>query len=142
MTPQGVGIFARGFALPMVPQRVLLVDDQPAALHFLRSGLLHAWPSCQVDLAGNATQAEPLIRRHRYDAMITDYHLGDGTGLDLARLARRRLPLATIVLTSASPYALADAEIEARECCIGLLPKPIEFSRLLQSLQVDPVVVP
>lgn len=126
----------------MVPQRVLLIDDQPAALHILRTGLLHTWPSCQVDVACSAAQAEPLISSNHYDAVITDYHLGDGTGLQLAQAARNRLPGATIVLTSASHYALAAAEMEARRSGIGLLPKPFGLGSLIQTLDTTEVALP
>ncbi len=126
----------------MAPQRVLLVDDQPTALDILRSGLLHAWPACRVDVAGNAAQARPLIAHNRYDAIITDYFLGDGTGLQLAQMARTRLPEAAIVLVSASHYALAGAEADARDAGIDLLPKPLDLGRLVRAVDSGLKVMP
>jgi len=135
VTPQGADIFARGFAASMAPQRVLLVDDQPATLRMLRSGLERAWPTCRIDTAGTSSQAQPLITVNHYDAVVTDYFLSDGTGLHLAQLARRYQPAASIILTSASLYALADAQADARRAGIGLLSKPLDLGQLVRALE-------
>ncbi|MGI6206903.1 MAG: response regulator [Anaerolineae bacterium] len=122
----------------MAPQRVLLVDDQPSILHFLRCGLEEHWPACLVDVASSAEQAQPLLATRTYDAIVTDYHLGDGDGVELARLARQYLPEVSIVLVSASRSALAQAEAEALQAGVGsLLCKPFNLQQLLSALETS-----
>lgn len=120
----------------MAPQRILLVDDQPSILHFLRCGLEEHWPACLVDVAGSAEQAQPLLASQTYDAIVTDYHLGDGDGVQLARLAKQYLPRVSIVLVSASRHTLAAAEADARRAGVGLLlAKPFDLSQLVRALE-------
>lgn len=121
----------------MTPSRVLVVDDQPSALYLLQRSLAQAWSTCRVDVALSAGQARPLIRAHHYDAVVTDFYLGDGCGLDLARLARDLHPSALVILTSASQEALDDAAGWAVQEEIDLRKKPIDLADLIARIDPD-----
>lgn len=66
--------------------RVLLVDHHPPSSLILTRALLDAgW---QVDTAARLGEARDRVRRSRYQAVLTDLHLPDGPGRDLAACLR------------------------------------------------------
>ena len=123
----------------MTPTRLLVIDDQPSLLHFLRCSMEERWPGCVVDTAESADQARALIGRRRYDAILTDYDLRDGTGLQLAALARKRLPSVPVLLMTASPSPLLEARLGPRHTSVhSLLLKPFDLSRLFEVIESVP----
>jgi PAS domain S-box-containing protein len=71
-----------------VRYRVLLVEDDVIdQLAFKRA--VRDWGSpYEYDVAGSVAEARDLLDKNRYDAVITDYALGDGTAFDVMELAR------------------------------------------------------
>jgi len=68
--------------------RVLLVEDDAIdQLAFKRSVREQGSPY-EYEVAGSVAEARDLLSRNRYDAVITDYALGDGTAFDVIELAR------------------------------------------------------
>jgi PAS domain S-box-containing protein len=84
---------------PATPHSVLLVeDDRVDQMAFSRSlreqGLLY-----KVEIAGSLEEAKSRIEQGRYDVIISDFYLGDGTAVDiLALAAKKNIPV--IVVTS------------------------------------------
>jgi DNA-binding response OmpR family regulator len=120
----------------MAPRHVLLIDDQPSLLHFLRHSIEDHWPGCVVDTADSTNDARALLRAGRYDVILTDYNLHDGTGLQLAAMARRRLPAVPILLMTASPTPTLEAKVGVRHGSIrSLLRKPFDLEQLYDALE-------
>ncbi len=73
---------------------VLVVENEPAIVDGMRL-LLERW-GCTVAVAQSVTEAEELasVSLIQPDAIVADYHLGDGDGLDAVRQVRERLGLA------------------------------------------------
>jgi DNA-binding NarL/FixJ family response regulator len=67
-----------------LPLRLLLVDDDPAAMAETR-GLLAFLPEAQLLEAGSLAAARRLLQRHPVDLAIVDLGLPDGSGLELIR---------------------------------------------------------
>ncbi|MBN2056982.1 PAS domain S-box protein [bacterium] len=65
------------------PLSLLLIEDdridQMAFERFVRSG---DFP-CEYTIAGSITQAKTLLAKHRFDVVISDYNLADGTAFDI-----------------------------------------------------------
>ncbi|MGI4942014.1 MAG: response regulator [Janthinobacterium lividum] len=81
------------------PLRVLIVDDEPAILRFLRAGL--AAQGFVVSEAGAGGPALDVIRRHGTDLVVLDLGLPDMDGLDVIRQVRDEgLAVPIIVLSS------------------------------------------
>lgn len=106
--------------------RLLVVDDEPDLrtlyeLSLVREG--HA-----VDTAGTVQEAWTMLEQARYDVLITDLRLPDGTGLDLVRrleAARRRER--AIVITA---YGSADNAVEALKAgAYDYLTKPVDLKQ-------------
>jgi len=81
--------------------RILLVDDHT----LVRKGLAQLLACCMDDVevleAGDADQAEGLLRAQRFDVALVDIRLPGRTGLDLLRDIRTDVPgLPVIIVTN------------------------------------------
>lgn len=93
------------------PLRVLVVDDEPAILRFLRTGLTAQ--GFTVSEAERGAAALDIIRRNGTDLMVLDLGLPDMDGLDVIRLVRESgsaLPI--IVLSSRDNEAAKVAALD------------------------------
>jgi len=125
----------RESASPSIPtgllgRRVLVVEDEPAALEAVR-GLLESW-GCRVTAAHSIAAAADLLSHDAdpLDAIIADYRLGDEeTGLEaIARvrlLAGRDVPAVVM-----SGEAARESLRAIRESGLRYLPKPVPPSKL------------
>jgi CheY-like chemotaxis protein len=122
------------------PLRVLVVEDEPVNRALLRavlerSGVERLRDSSIVE-AGTLTDARRRLSAERFDVVILDVRLPDGTGLSLAReLAQEAgtAPVQRVVLMSASVLpAERDAAMETG--CDAFLGKPFEPTELTELL--------
>lgn len=91
---------APGVVEPLLPGRVLVVDNDPAVLEGMRT-LLEGW-GLQVQVAADEAGAIGQRANHRPDLVVLDYHLDDGrTGLEvLAALQQVYGPMPALLLTA------------------------------------------
>ncbi len=103
----------------------LLVDDEPVAQRLLKE-VLDA-EGFSIEIAGSLAGARQLISRTKFDLVIVDKNLPDGSGLQLAeKLFEERNDCAVVVITG---YANLDSAIEAiRFNVLDYLLKPIEVN--------------
>ncbi|MGY1521718.1 PAS domain-containing hybrid sensor histidine kinase/response regulator [Luteimonas sp. A482] len=103
-------------------ERILIVDNDPAALAALR-GLLEAW-GCTVDAAADGVGAEALLQRQPAALWLFDYHLDDGdTGIAVhARLAERYGARPALILSADDSGEVRRAALEQG---LSLLQKPV-----------------
>lgn len=87
---------ARGHA----PARVLVVDDHAGMRQQLAEFLRALVPGASVDSAGNAADALRALEQARYDLLLIDVHLPDGSGIQLGARLRARGCSAPIVFAS------------------------------------------
>lgn len=80
------------------PARVLVVDDEPAILRFLRAGLGAA--GYQVIEATNGRGALDIARQHRCDLAVLDLGLPDIDGLAVIRQIRGEGQMLPIIVLS------------------------------------------
>lgn len=80
-------------------KKILLIDDDEAnrlSLSFMLEDEGYA-----VDVAGSCAEGRVVIDANDgFDVVIVDYHLGDGTGVELLPLVRAKHPRARIALLS------------------------------------------
>jgi two-component system chemotaxis response regulator CheY len=75
--------------------RILVVDDMSSMRHVM----IHMLKSIgynQNDEAINGQQALPLLRKNKYDLLITDYHMPKINGIQLLKHIRSEKELASI----------------------------------------------
>ena len=87
-------------ARPLVPVRVLLVDDEPTVRRATARLLQHV--GFEVHDFAQPREALALLERapHTIDVLLTDYRMPNASGLELARAARAITPMLPIVLAS------------------------------------------
>jgi CheY-like chemotaxis protein len=131
---QSVAMPARGAAAAppasaIAGVTVLCVDNEPDVLDGMRL-LLAEW-GCKVLLAATVEQALAHAARSpdTIDLILTDYHLDNGTGLDVISAVRAKtgtLIPAAIITAEGS----AETQRDIREKCDALLRKPVRPAQL------------
>jgi two-component system response regulator AlgR len=124
------------------PLRIVLVDDEAPARRRLRellddcTGVL---PLVVVGEAGSGREALHLLGTTPADLVLTDIHMPDMDGIELARhLLKLPLPPVLIFTTAYHEHAIAAFEVHA----IDYLVKPVRVQRLLTALQKVPRLKP
>ena len=87
--------------------RMMLVDDHPIVRRGVRDILVDAFPTSAIEEVGTGTEA--LSRIHnRWDLVILDLSLPDGSGLDVLKRVREseaRLPVLVLSMHAAEQFA-------------------------------------
>jgi DNA-binding NtrC family response regulator len=115
-------------------QRILVVDDELAIGFAL--GEYFTLRGYEVDCAVAVKEAQALLRRGSYGALITDLSFSGGRGaegLELAAFVRRENPgTRTVILTA---YGSAEMETEARRLGVdAFLHKPTPLGQIARVL--------
>jgi two-component system response regulator AlgR len=125
-----------------VPLRVLIVDDEAPARRRLRELLddcATALPLAVVGEAQSGREAVELLQSVPVDLVLTDIHMPDMDGLELARHALKVPHTPCVVFTTAfHEHALQAFEVNA----VDYLVKPVRVQRLLAALQKVPKLRP
>ena len=81
--------------------RVLVVDDDPDILIFVREVLTHS--GFEVHTAGNGPHAVERVAQGAFDAVVSDIRMPGMDGLELLRTVRRHRPDLPVILMTATP---------------------------------------
>lgn len=127
-------------AEPML--RVLIVDDEAPARRRLRDLLDDcgaALPLVVIGEVQHGREALNLLQSAPADIVLTDIHMPDMDGIELARhLLKLPHPPVVIFTTAFHEHAVAAFEVNA----IDYLMKPVRVQRLLSALQKVPRLKP
>lgn len=106
--------------------RLLVVDDEPDLRTLYELSLLRE--GYDVDSVGTVAEAWAALESDRYQALITDMRLPDGTGLELLqRLERAGRTERSIVITA---YGSAENAVLALKAgAFDYLTKPVDLKR-------------
>jgi DNA-binding NtrC family response regulator len=111
---------------------VLVVDDEPGMRNFLEKTLSPRVG--QVCSAGDADQADALVRLHRFDLIILDNTLPGRTGISWLKSLRERGFTGQAILITA--FADLDTAIEAlRAGASDFLLKPFRVTQMLNAVR-------
>jgi len=106
---------------------ILVVDDELSMREFLEFMLSRE--GYRVSSADSGKTAVSLIQKNRYDLILCDIRLGDMTGLEVLKAAKRQHPETVVIMISA--YASAETAVEAmNEGAYDYLPKPFDNNEL------------
>ncbi len=112
--------------------RLLLVEDELEIQAFLRNSLGEA--GYQVDVAGDARQAEELATRSPYDILIVDLGLPDRDGIALILSLREKGVTAPVLILSAR-RSVDDRVLGLEQGGDDYLTKPFALAELLARLR-------
>jgi len=136
----------RGESVPSRPpvRRALLVEDDPALRRTLARSL-RAW-GVEVVEAGTAAEARRSLRA-RFDLILCDVRLPDGSGLVVVRQAGELRPAPVVIAMSGAASAAEGWDL-ARAGAIAFLEKPVSADALERAVnaafasppQLEPLV--
>lgn len=122
----------RGFEFVSKPgTKVLFLEDDLAIQETL--GDLLTESGYTVDVVSTVQQAQESLTEERYDCLIFDMELPDGTGLDAARFAKGTLNYATPVMAVSAYHDLLSKP--GTEIFQAALKKPVELREFRQTLE-------
>ncbi len=112
--------------------RVLVVEDEAPQRTLLEAFLARA--GLEVETAAGVREALAALAGGDFDAVVTDYQMPDGTGLDVLKAARGEEPAPGVVLVSA--FGTVPMAVEAmRGGAFDVLLKPIDPDALLRVIE-------
>ncbi|MBK6691898.1 MAG: hybrid sensor histidine kinase/response regulator [Myxococcales bacterium] len=118
-----------GDVVPTAKSLLLIVDDEVPLARALAAALE---PRFEVEIATSCSEAEARVLRGGVALVLCDFHLPDGSGLELFERLHQRLPALRFALASGG--LAADAMVRARESGIPVFHKPFDAVRLAQEL--------
>ncbi|MBF0201281.1 MAG: sigma-54-dependent Fis family transcriptional regulator [Desulfamplus sp.] len=111
---------------------ILVVDDELSMREFLE--VLLTREGYGVTLAESGKQALNILQETKFDLLLCDIRLGDLTGLDILRAAKRSNPDTVVIMISA--YATTEVAVEAmNEGAYDFVPKPFDNTELTQAIK-------
>ena len=94
--------------------QIMLVDDHPVVRRGVRDILVEAFPGSIVQEVGSGSEALHLARVRKWDVVILDLTLPDGSGLDVLKKIRDLNPrLPVLILSMHAPEQFARRTIAA-----------------------------
>ena len=110
---------------------ILIVDDEPGICKFLKRALAEQFGL--VETAGSIADAEELRQRFRFDLMLVDIRLPDGSGLEWVGELNRKNESPDVIFITA--YAEMDATIQAvRFGASDFILKPFRLEQVVTSI--------
>jgi two-component system, sensor histidine kinase len=116
--------------LPLNGCSILLVEDDDELRTLFTERLLEK--GIQVTACSSAHRAIENLATFQYDAVLTDYRLGrDGSGVDVAKIARQRLGAALPVIVITGDTSGQGLKEMAEQPHTWVLHKPVSIDQLL-----------
>jgi PAS domain S-box-containing protein len=117
----------RGLTLPVTPDAILVVDDDPGVTLLLREFLEQL--GYRTLTAHSGSEALRILEESPVALLLLDLHLPDMDGLEVMRRAHERAVPPDIVIVTGQ--ATLESAIQAVENgTAGYIPKPLDLSRL------------
>lgn len=121
---------AENAAKPWGSYSVLVVDDEPGMVNFIRRALEVRCGS--VHTAGSVEDAEPLVAQQRFDLIVLDISLPGMSGVNWLKQLRERGVNSEVILMTA--FADVETAIDAlRAGASDFLLKPFSLAQLINS---------
>ena len=117
------------------PLRVLIVDDERLFAELMRVALSSAPDIEVVGVIHDVASALALAPDLRPAVVLSDYHLPDGTGADVARSLRRLAPAVSVLILTGDPSNVVLADV-ARSGAVGHLTKARDLSDVVTAVRL------
>ena len=113
------------------PAHLLIVDDERSMRELLDYML--SKEGYTISLAENGRAAVEKVQQTEFDLILCDIRLGDITGLEVLRAAKKATPQTVVILISA--YATTETAVEAmNDGAYDYVPKPFDNDELKQTI--------
>ncbi len=112
-----------------MPDQILIVEDRASLRRLMRRALEQEGYS--VIVADSAAAGRRCVAEHRFDLVLTDLKLGDGSGLEVLADCRQHQPEAPVVVLTA--FGTVQTAVEAMKLgAVDFLEKPLEIDELFE----------
>jgi YesN/AraC family two-component response regulator len=116
------------------PKRILIVDDEPTLVFFLKQGLQESQLGYHVDGASSGEEALTRLTYNTYDLLVTDLKMPGISGFTLVEVARSLHPNINVILMTA--FGSPEVQDESEQLKVnGYLIKPFPTSQLQDMIQ-------
>ncbi len=110
---------------------ILVVDDELGMRELLN--LMLKREGYEVSCAENGRKALSMLEKTDYNLLLCDIKIGDMSGLDVLRAAKKRNPNTVVIMISA--YATAETAVEAmNDGAYDYVPKPFDNDELKETI--------
>ena len=110
---------------------LLIVDDERSMRELLEYML--SKEGYTISLAENGLTAVGMVEKTEFDLILCDIRLGDITGLEVLRAAKKETPQSVVIMISA--YATTETAVEAmNDGAYDYVPKPFDNNELKQTI--------
>jgi DNA-binding NarL/FixJ family response regulator len=116
------------------PLRVLVVDDERLFAELMRVALTRASDVDVVGVVHDVKSAADAAAKLQPAVVLSDYHLPDGTGADLARSLRRTSPDTSVLVLTGDPSTSVLADV-ARSGAVGHLTKARDLDDVVSAVR-------
>lgn len=114
-------------------KRVLVVDDDEDIRTILCTMLSEA--GYNIYVACDGLEAVEALKKRRYDAVLTDYHMPKMDGLELLDLAQAMWPQLPVILATSDTFLADQAGDSLLAPAYAVLEKPFGRADLLNVIQ-------
>jgi len=112
--------------------RILLIDDEPEMLHSLKK-ILTQRKEFSIDLSQDPHYALEIVKKNKYDLIISDLKMGKYSGMDILKTAVKYHPESKVILISG--YGTIEASVNAmQEGAFDFLEKPFTSKKLFSCI--------
>jgi YesN/AraC family two-component response regulator len=116
------------------PKRILIVDDEPTLIFFLKQGLQEFQPTFHVDGASSGEEALTKLTYSSFDLLVTDLKMPGISGFTLVEVARSLHPNIKVILMTA--FGSPEVQDESEQLKVnGYLIKPFPTSQLQEIIE-------
>ena len=116
------------------PLRVLVVDDERLFAELMRHALARATDIEVVGVMHDVKTASQAAADLKPAVVLSDYHLPDGTGAELARSLRRDAPDSSVLILTGDPSTTVLADV-ARSGAVGHLTKSRDLDDVVTAVR-------
>lgn len=121
-------------------KRVLVADDDDAVRTLICTMLSEA--GYNVYEACDGLEAVGLLKKRRYDALLTDYHMPNMDGLELLDVAQAMWPDVPVILATSDVLLKCETAHGLLEPAYAILDKPFDRSELLSTVRAAVLGLP
>lgn len=116
------------------PKRILIVDDEPTLVFFLKQGLQESQLAYLVDGASSGEEALTKLTYNIYDLLVTDLKMPGISGFTLVEVARSLHPNIHVILMTA--FGSREVQDESEQLKVnGYLIKPFPTAQLQEMIE-------
>lgn len=114
------------------PNRILVVDDEPAVAQVVARAIREAFPHTEVLEAHDGFQAGTMLVTYKPDLVLLDLRMPGMDGYEVCRMIRSQQATAHTEIVAMTAFPSPEAEKEILNCGARLcLSKPLDMPRLL-----------